>query len=255
MAGPLRSAFAALRQTLTRSPGPAPEPAPAPVEAPDLSGAPDHWLATVGERAPQLSTGGRIGGVIPPPRKAPEPDAEPSLSKPPAADEAEPSRGAVIEETEPLVESVARVPVPAPAVREVWARSGAAVGQRTPGQREVRRRSALVGSGGIEPEPGLGAERREAPVEPTPPSERRSAEPTPGSGHWPAEPAPVCERWPDEPAPVPARGRERAAVGAVGGRWPVLPDDTPQWTVVVRRDGRERDRYLDEEQRGLPWNA
>ncbi|WP_344620959.1 hypothetical protein [Dactylosporangium salmoneum] len=38
-------------------------------------------------------------------------------------------------------------------------------------------------------------------------------------------------------------------------RWPRLPDDTPQWTVVVRAGSRERDRYLDEEQRGLPWNA
>jgi hypothetical protein len=38
-------------------------------------------------------------------------------------------------------------------------------------------------------------------------------------------------------------------------RWPALPDDTPQWTVVVRPGGRDRDRYLDEEQRGLPWNA
>ncbi|WP_432826879.1 hypothetical protein [Dactylosporangium sp. CA-092794] len=38
-------------------------------------------------------------------------------------------------------------------------------------------------------------------------------------------------------------------------RWPRLPDDRPQWTVVARRDARDRDRYLDEEQRGLAWNA
>ncbi|MEU7873019.1 hypothetical protein [Dactylosporangium sp. NPDC049140] len=39
------------------------------------------------------------------------------------------------------------------------------------------------------------------------------------------------------------------------GDWPELPDDTAQWTVAPRPRRRERDRYLDEEQRGLPWNA
>jgi hypothetical protein len=158
VAVPPHSAFAAPRRTLTGpGPGPTPEPAPAPVEtpAPDPSGAPGRWQAAVRERAPQPLTGGRIGRVTPAPRKALEPD----------------------------------------------------------------------------PEPSLGAE----------------------GGHWPADPAPVSGRWPEEPAP--AKRRAAVGAGAAGGRWPVLPDDTPQWTVVVRREGRERDRYLDEEQRGLPWNA
>jgi hypothetical protein len=38
-------------------------------------------------------------------------------------------------------------------------------------------------------------------------------------------------------------------------RWPELPDDTPQWRVTPRRSSDSRIRRLDEEQRGLPWNA
>ncbi|MEV4136539.1 hypothetical protein AB0J72_30750 [Dactylosporangium sp. NPDC049742] len=37
-------------------------------------------------------------------------------------------------------------------------------------------------------------------------------------------------------------------------RWPELPDDSAQWEVTPRRGG-DRIRRLDEEQRGLPWNA
>jgi hypothetical protein len=39
------------------------------------------------------------------------------------------------------------------------------------------------------------------------------------------------------------------------GRWPELPDDTPQWRVTPRPGAARRLRRLDEEQRGLPWNA
>ncbi|MEU0561211.1 hypothetical protein [Dactylosporangium sp. NPDC006015] len=37
-------------------------------------------------------------------------------------------------------------------------------------------------------------------------------------------------------------------------RWPELPDDSAQWEVTPRPGG-DRIRRLDEEQRGLPWNA
>ncbi|MFB9414164.1 hypothetical protein [Dactylosporangium matsuzakiense] len=48
---------------------------------------------------------------------------------------------------------------------------------------------------------------------------------------------------------------ERVALAAVEGPWPQLPDDGGQFAVVARPRRRERDRYLDDEQRGLPWNA
>jgi len=78
----------------------------------------------------------------------------------------------------------------------------------------------------------------------------------------PDHPAPVL-RWelhegPDAPwlTRTPAAARTRAPVPAAPPRrWPELPDDTQQWQVTPRRSTEDRIRRLDEEQRGLPWNA
>ncbi|MFI5915169.1 hypothetical protein [Dactylosporangium sp. NPDC051541] len=51
------------------------------------------------------------------------------------------------------------------------------------------------------------------------------------------------------------RAAERVGLEVAGGVWPELPDDGGQFVVVARPRRPERDRYLDEEQRGLPWNA
>jgi hypothetical protein len=59
---------------------------------------------------------------------------------------------------------------------------------------------------------------------------------------------------PDAMDPVPRRAVPTGC-GNTDAWWPELPDDTPQWTVTPRRAPRDRDRYLDDEQRGLPWNA
>ncbi|MET7418588.1 hypothetical protein [Dactylosporangium sp. NPDC005555] len=53
----------------------------------------------------------------------------------------------------------------------------------------------------------------------------------------------------------PRTSAENGTGATIPGRWPELPDDTAQWTVAPRRGGDDRARRLDEEQRGLPWNA
>ncbi|GAB3853489.1 hypothetical protein ACFPIJ_62045 [Dactylosporangium cerinum] len=86
-----------------------------------------------------------------------------------------------------------------------------------------------------------------------PDAARIAWEPAP---HRPATEAPLQEGARPGGRRTPAVVKRAAPEPAVEpDRWPTLPDDTVQWRVTSRPDADNQMHRLDEEQRGLPWNA